>query len=332
MFAALFLVGAIGLAAMIAISLDEQLMQPGQWSSVFILLVFVSLLVAGTVGVLYSVLQVGTSAERRSVLASRASSLEMLMDGHGRRTAYPTLPAYENFTNSPGVELAYRLPMDFSPGWTLLALATFCLAWNATAAILMGLGIRELGAESTDWIYVLFVTVFVAIGIWSAHFFIQRFSQATAIGPTGLEISDHPVLPGSTYQVYVTQAGRLNMRVLEIRLVCDEEATYRQGTDIRTESRRIYEEPILRAENFAIKPEQPFGRQDTFSVPGKIMHSFQAPHNSIQWKILVTGEAEGWPRFERTFPIVVYPSIQRTPSTESSAADTYGTPHQHPAT
>ena len=38
------------------------------------------------------------------------------------------------------------------------------------------------------------------------------------------------------------------------------------------------------------------------------MHSFQSRHNVVRWKLVVRGEAEAWPMFERGFPIVVYPA------------------------
>ncbi|HMC11219.1 MAG TPA: hypothetical protein VKH44_08005, partial [Pirellulaceae bacterium] len=41
--------------------------------------------------------------------------------------------------------------------------------------------------------------------------------------------------------------------------------------------------------------------------PPTAMHSFQSPHNLVRWKLVVRGEAETWPLFERGFPIVVYP-------------------------
>jgi hypothetical protein len=37
------------------------------------------------------------------------------------------------------------------------------------------------------------------------------------------------------------------------------------------------------------------------------MHSFLSPHNAVVWKIIVRAESAKWPRFEREFPVVVYP-------------------------
>jgi hypothetical protein len=37
------------------------------------------------------------------------------------------------------------------------------------------------------------------------------------------------------------------------------------------------------------------------------MHSFAANHNEIAWKLVVEGEAAGWPAYRRTFPVIICP-------------------------
>ena len=90
-------------------------------------------------------------------------------------------------------------------------------------------------------------------------------------------------------------------------LVCEEEATYRQGTDIRTESRRVYEQRIATFGNFRIEPIEPFQTTETIAIPAAAMHSFHSTHNSVHWRLLVSGEVSGWPPFSRGFPVVVHP-------------------------
>lgn len=334
-YAAMFLTGALGVAGFVAIGIaaEEGPAPPWDWSRTIVLLVFLSLIVSGALGVLFTVMQVGTSAERRLALAQRARGLDALTDRHGKRRAYPSLPSEDDLTNSPGVKLTYRLPMSFSSGWGLLfSVALFCLFWNGTTAVLIGLVGRQFRAGHIDWFFVLFVVAFSLVGGWSTQFFFQQLAQATAVGPTAVEISDHPVFPGATYQVYLSQSGRLQIRRLEVCLVCDEEATYRQGTDIRTERRRVFDQCVFAAEDVEIGPGQPYQRQDKLAMPSPVMHSFQAPHNSIQWKLLVRGEVAGWPRFERAFPILVYPATPSgsIPHAPARSSVRHGTTHQHP--
>jgi len=39
------------------------------------------------------------------------------------------------------------------------------------------------------------------------------------------------------------------------------------------------------------------------------MHSFRSGHNEVSWKIVVKGDVAGWPDYERSFPLIVYPCV-----------------------
>ena len=54
------------------------------------------------------------------------------------QSARPTLPAVppiDAVTDSPGVRLAYRLPIDAASGWVSFTMAAVCLVWNTLVAI-----------------------------------------------------------------------------------------------------------------------------------------------------------------------------------------------------
>jgi hypothetical protein len=69
---------------------------------------------------------------------------------------------------------------------------------------------------------------------------------------------------------------------------------------------------VLRCERFRVEDGRSFQRKCLLSVPAGAMHSLACPSNEIRWSIVVRGEAEGWPVFERSFPIVVYPRQSQT--------------------
>jgi hypothetical protein len=108
--------------------------------------------------------------------------------------------------------------------------------------------------------------------------------------------------------VFLSHDGRLAVERLELELVCDERATYHQGTDTRSETQRVYHQPVFARENFEIQQDRPFEQRCRLQIPAEAMHSFQADHNEVSWKLVVSGQAEGWPRFERAFPIIVLPA------------------------
>jgi hypothetical protein len=61
-------------------------------------------------------------------------------------------------------------------------------------------------------------------------------------------------------------------------------------------------------QDFQIAQGLPFESRCRVAVPAGAMHSFQADHNEVSWKLIVKGSVEGWPEYERQFQIVVTPA------------------------
>jgi hypothetical protein len=258
-------------------------------------------------GVILTVFQVGASAERRTALARKAAALD-LRRGSESPSRLPNIPSDANLTNSPGVKLKYRLPIIQSATWRLVFATVFCLIWNGSAAVLLVFTINSFLDDRPEWFLRIFTIPFLAIGGWAIYDFVRQMLIHTGIGPTNIEISGLPLYPGRVRDVYLSQGGHLAMQVLALRLVCEEMATYRQGTNIRTETRIVFDRQIFRKTNFRIEPGIPFEHQVPIEVPFDAMHSFQSEHNAINWKLVVRGEADGWPPYERGFPVIVHPS------------------------
>jgi hypothetical protein len=109
--------------------------------------------------------------------------------------------------------------------------------------------------------------------------------------------------------VLVSQAGRLPIDSLDITRVCEERVTYRQGTDTRVESRRVYEELLYSQKKIEVQPARPFETKIAVEIPPGSMHSFKAEHNEVSWRLLVHGRVKGWPDYQRAFPIIVHPQV-----------------------
>lgn len=272
-----------------------------------ILLVPISFFVIGTGGLIYTLSHWGTSAERRAALARGATRLDPADPAVQRQRQFPAIPADANQTNSPGTTLAYRLPSAVAQGWSLFLALAAALAWNAIVAMFVVMVVQGHLRHEPDWGLTVFVSVFVLIGIGLLIFLARQWLVTTGIGATRLEISDHPLRPGKCYELLVAQAGRLAINSLEVQLACDERATYRQGTDTRTERRRVFQQQIYRRQGFEVQPGVPFEGRCPLEIPGAAMHSFKGDHNEINWKLIVRADVAGWPNFEREFPVVVYP-------------------------
>lgn len=277
------------------------------WSAWLMLLLPVSFVVVGSGGLAYSLVYWGKSTERRAALSRRAAALDPFDRKRAPSAAYPYVPARADLTDSPGTALAFRLPIHTAPVWGLAA-----ALGTATLGALLGGGfaywavIKYLGGEP-DWSMTAFALVLIGAAVGVIFYFARQLMAAGAAGATILEVSQHPLYPGGTYRMFVSQSGRLQAAVLDVLLVCEERATYRQGTNTRTEVHRVYEQPVLRREQIDIRHGEPFESTCELHVPATAMHSFKADYNEVNWSVVVRGEVEGEVQFERTSPLVVYP-------------------------
>lgn len=269
------------------------------------LLIPLSLLVIGGGRMIYALVHWNASRERRSILEQKAARRELFQGGSDHE--FPTVPTDSNLTNSPGTTLAYRLPTSATPGWRLFATVAACVAWNTIVVLFAILAVRRFVRGEPDWLLVALLVPFALGGVWLAVYLSRQILLAAGVGPTRIEISSHPLLPGEPYEVFLSQMGRLDMQSLEIWLACDERATFRQGTDTRTETRRVYQRRCFVREDFEIAQGLPFESRCQVTVPIGAMHSFHAGHNEVSWKLIVKGKVRGRPDYEREFQIVVNP-------------------------
>jgi hypothetical protein len=122
-----------------------------------------------------------------------------------------------------------------------------------------------------------------------------------------VEISQLPLAPGSACQVYLNQPGTISVERLDVLLVCDEETTYLQGTDIRQDHQRVFREVLCTRERFEIDAAQPLEENCELMIPAQAMHSYKSKFNAVNWKLVIELQAEGWPLYRRSFPLIVYP-------------------------
>jgi hypothetical protein len=285
------------------------------WLLWFLLLLPVAFIVIGGVGLILTLFHWGKSVEHRVATTQMARRLNPLKEPAAEKTSeFPFVPQDSNQTNSPGTRLKYRLPIDLSRGWRLVAILSACVFWNSIVAVFAVIAINNHLSGRPEWLLTVFVLPFAAVGLAMIYFFVRELLVVTGVGPTQLEISEHPLQPGRKYQVYVSQGGRLTINALSLSLVCDEVATYRQGTDTRTEHARVYAQQLLERRQVELLPQRAFEEQLEVEIPAECMHSFKADHNEVRWRLLFRGDIAGWPPFERNFPVVVVPRLSGNPS------------------
>lgn len=294
-FATLFLVGVATLTQLVWFRVTERGdgFLTSHWGSLLSILLLGSFIIIGAVGAIRSVVITGTSAERRAAIAKRATHSELLREVHPS-AEYPSIPNDTNWKNSPGIRLAYRLPSATSPSWRLVVVASFCMIWNGAVAVLAVLAFHE-GDRFSGWsffdpgawsLFRCVVVIYAVIGLVTTRSLFRMLFAAATIGPTSVEISSLPLYPGEAYHVFLSQAGHLKINWLELRLVCDEEVSFSDGTDTREEVSRVYDEGVFRVEDIEILPSQAFQYECSLRVPEAAMHSFVAAHNAVTWKLI----------------------------------------------
>ncbi len=273
------------------------------------LIVPLSLFLIGGGGLVYRMFAWGKSAERRAAIVKEAARLGSFSGNGAAKAEFPYVPPATNVTNSPGTRLAFRLPVIGSHTWALCAWLVAALLWNGLVSVFVAIVVASFLKGDPDWLLALFTLPFALLGIGLIAFFLRQLVVATGVGPTLVEISDQPLCPGRRYRVFLSQTGRLRLQRLELLLVCDEEATFRHGTDTRTETRRVHQQVLLEDDEVAVAGGVPFQTECELAVPTGAMHSFKSAHNEVTWKILVKGSPTRWPDFERSFPVLVYPNV-----------------------
>lgn len=264
-------------------------------------------IVAGLGGLALTALGWGRSVERRSVERDRGAGMEVIREISGAEPKWPTVPSAEPIANSPGVHLAYRLPVAGDASMRIAVIGFVCLAWNVFAAMLLTSGIVQWASGDFNPRLWGLAAVLVAIGAGLAFRLVSEWTQIAARGATRIEVDGHPFRPGVPRKAHLSQTGRARFQYLEAFLSCTETAVYKQGTDVRSESRVVFQQRCFF--RTAVQVEPSLGLEEFFDVtpPADVMHSFAGRFNRIEWSLDVHGDVEGHGAFVRRFPIIIEP-------------------------
>jgi len=296
-----------------------------RWWNWLLFVVPLSLIAIGGGGLIYTAMHWGKSTEHRAVMAGRSARREPFAANGRPASPFPNVPEPAPAALGAGRTLPVRLPGDISTRWALLGWASACAAANTATIVLAVLVVGGHWAGHGSWWLTLLLIPLVALAALTISFLLRRLLT----GSTTIEISAHPLHPGQTCQLFFSQSGHMRINCLEVLLVCEEEATYRQGTDTRTERNEVYGQRLLVEGPFRVRRGKPFQTTCPMTVPAGAMHSFKADHNEIGWKLVVKGDVAGWPGYRRTFPLVVRPERDKHGDENGNAARPAGSVESH---
>lgn len=217
---------------------------------------------------------------------------------------WPTIPELKRI--EPGLELAFHIPSDDSPGGMLVAAFLFAIFWNGVVSIFLFQVIDGHRKGNPDWFQTVFLIPFVVIGLGALGFVLfslVRFIATVMAGTVQFEVSNHPLTPGDSCQFLIEQSGLFSITDMQLKLKCIESATYSAGTSTSTDTREVFQQSIEDVES-----TETSGVRGHLTVPREAMHSFEADHNKITWKLHVNGKVAGFLPYRNEFPVIVYPA------------------------
>lgn len=278
------------------------------WVLVVQLVIAIALLVLGSHRIAMMFIKVGFSVERRRVLVQPITDPDQTRPNVRAEVKLPTIPLAIESISHGGNRLRYRLNSSRSSIVPLTVMGLVSLAFVTVAAVVAVLAWHSVETARFDWVAIVLFAAFLPASIWALYHFVYRFLMLTGIGPTRLEIADLPLVAGRDYQVSISQPGRLRFRSIMVFLECFEKTTFRQGTDIRDETRVVSNELLFRKRGVDVVPGSPFHAEFALELAPDIMHSFRSPSNQIFWRLIVEIQARKWPTIHKTFPIVIIPA------------------------
>lgn len=184
----------------------------------------------------------------------------------------------------------------------LLVLLAVALFWNGIVSVFV------VQVVSTDsgifrWGLAVFLIPFVIVGL----------GLLAGVGHAALALRNPRALvtlrraevrPGDPVEFAWEFAGRIDrIERLTIDLVGTEKATYRRGTNTRTDECRFHEDRRIER---TTGDDLSFGT-GSIEVPAGSMPTFESPNNGVVWSLELKAEIPRWPDVKLEFPIPVLP-------------------------
>jgi len=238
----------------------------------------------------------------------------MVMSFVGRKKAGEPPPPLSSTAGSRVDSIPARRVTDASgtlvltpsagPWMKALGALFIALFWNGIVSVFLFQVVKSFQKGRPEWILVLFLIPFVVVGLLMIVGFFHALLATLnprvllLIGPGNLRCGGRFTLDwefvGSTHR----------LRDFSLVLEGVEKATYRQGTDTRTDEHVFHRTTLARRE--AGQPME--NGSVALDFPAGLIHSFQASHNRIEWRLVVRGDIPKWPDLNETYPITLLPA------------------------
>jgi hypothetical protein len=228
----------------------------------------------------------------------------------GRRTrfinAVPGLPDSRTHAAMSYGTAPRSGPTLLEPRYTrrakFIGFTLFGIVWNSVVAFFIVQIVSNWRMGVVQWAMALFLIPFAVSGAVMVVIVVWHGMLLANPRPL-LTVGSDAVALGDELKVQWAIDGRADkLTALRIFLEGREEATYRRGTDSRTDRNVFARIPVVEE----IAPVQMQGSRK-ITVPTNTMHSFDASNNKIVWSLRVYGEIPNWPDSDDEFAFTILP-------------------------
>jgi len=195
------------------------------------------------------------------------------------------------------------LKPDSNPLRKFLFVLGFASLWNGVVSVFVYYTYQRWAEGQPEWFLIVFLIPFVLIGLGSIVAIPYTFLAMFIPRPI-LELSRSEIPLGESAELSWRFAGNSSsIERLEIFVECQEQATYRRGTDTHTDKSSLLKQTLV---DTRFDSEIDAGKV-TIEVPRDAMHTFDGSHNRIVWAIKVEGDIPLRPDVSRSCSFHVTP-------------------------
>jgi hypothetical protein len=198
----------------------------------------------------------------------------------------------------------YELQPDISPLGKFVGFLLAALLWNGIVGTVLFLMYRSgdaplfamliIGLFQLIGLGIVAGAVMQGLALFNPRPIVTVSAGAWVLGETG----------GLRWEI---RGGGHRLASLKITLEGEESARYRRGTDTVTDKEVFQRIPLADTR----EPREIAAGSVEVPVPPDTMHTFEAPNNSVKWKITLRGEITGWPDIEADYPVILLPHAAR---------------------
>ena len=255
-------------------------------------------------GIGATILYIGVKGVRGQWIHMKNRPRGQLQEGNWQKNKY--FPKVKRRKFGPRRGIALKAQRTALAGFVGLLLVT--IFWNGLSSGGLIAVLSERGSGAAKWAPVIFLSLFVLIGLALIAATVYQFFRVVLVGTPTVEVDIEPLQPGTRSRLRVYQPGDFDITSASVHMVFREQVTYRQGTDTVTAEKEVHVQELTRCSTCRASRSKPI-LETEFQIPEWAMHSFNAPNNKLQWGIRVIMDIPNRPDVKDLYFFRVTPSF-----------------------